>query len=384
MEHVPPGWDWWIGLEGNSRYYDYTLSVNGSREYHGFNPSTDYLTNVIKKRALEFLNTVPSMFNPFFMMLSTPACHAPFDSEPKYYKNFSKYHAPRTKNFNIVNDHSKHWLLRLGEQPLRKEIINKMDEIYRKRLRTLMSVDAMIKEIYNLIKDKGLLNSTYILFTSDNGYHLGQFSLPLDKREPYEFDIRVPFYIRGPGISKNLLDYPITNIDIAPTILDLAGIDIPKHFDGESLKPLLQKEEIYSETTRLSPPYHFGNSKNISVRKTLLVEHRGEGSNINKGCEYLGPNLGDCHPEFDCKCSDSKNNTYSCLRHVSDVENFVFCSWEDDEQFEEYYNLGSDFYQLNNTVNYISHDRRKKLNITLYNLKKCRGSHCNKLSKFVF
>ncbi|RXG67637.1 N-acetylglucosamine-6-sulfatase [Armadillidium vulgare] len=222
LEHVPPGWDWWIGLEGNSRYYDYTLSVNGSREYHGFNPSTDYLTNVIKKRALEFLNT--TMFNPFFMMLSTPACHAPFDSEPKYYKNFSKYHAPRTKNFNIVNDHSKHWLLRLGEQPLRKEIINKMDEIYRKRLRTLMSVDAMIKEIYNLIKDKGLLNSTYILFTSDN---------------------------------ENLLDYPITNIDIAPTILDLAGIDIPKHFDGESLKPLLQKEEIYSETTRLSPPLSF-------------------------------------------------------------------------------------------------------------------------------
>ena len=69
------------------------------------------------------------------------------------------------------------------------------------RLRTLLSVDDMVEDVYNILRRKNMLDNTYLFFTSDHGYHLGQFGLPYDKREPYEFDIRIPMMIKGPGIT---------------------------------------------------------------------------------------------------------------------------------------------------------------------------------------
>lgn len=108
---------------------------------------------------------------------------------------------------------------------LPEDVLNNIDIYYRKRWQSLLAVDELIEEIYKTLIDIDVLNNTYIIFTSDNGYHLGQFAQAFDKRQLYETDIRVPFIIRGPNIKpKSLNNYPIALIDIAPTILDLAGI----------------------------------------------------------------------------------------------------------------------------------------------------------------
>nr|XP_045608241.1 N-acetylglucosamine-6-sulfatase-like isoform X2 [Procambarus clarkii] len=388
LKHIPPGWDWWLGLKGNSRYYNYTLSVNGTREEHGSDPSQDYLTNIIKRRALEFLSQ-SSIPQPFFMMLSVPAAHAPFTPEPKYLNNFTSLKAPRTESFNIKAGKGKHWLLRQGIQPLPSDVINKVDDVFRNRLRTLLTVDEMVQDVIQYLELKNQLENTYVVFTSDNGYHLGQFSLPIDKREPYETDIRVPFLIRGPNVpAGKIINFPTSNIDLAPTFLDLAGLQIPKYMDGISLKPMITVESTNTVAVNKSIPavinkreysvgkYNFSSLKKYrELRRTILVEHAGEG--------YAPSGMSGCNPDFAFKCEDSWNNTYSCLRQISDGENRLYCKWDDDEAFEEMYDLDKDPWQLNNTVKYLTKNVHKKLRNLLRNMQRCRGSRCIDLASFV-
>uniref|UniRef100_A0A8C6KVH5 N-acetylglucosamine-6-sulfatase n=1 Tax=Nothobranchius furzeri TaxID=105023 RepID=A0A8C6KVH5_NOTFU len=100
VEHVPPGWSYWVALEKNSRYYNYTLSVNGRTQKHGADYSRDYLTDVLANMSLEFLQ-YKSNYQPFFMMVSTPAPHSPWTAAPQYQDRFNTTKAPRDPNFNI-------------------------------------------------------------------------------------------------------------------------------------------------------------------------------------------------------------------------------------------------------------------------------------------
>merc|ERR1719230_2467301 len=115
-----------------------------------------------------------------------------------------------------------------------------MDELMRARWGVLLSIDDLVAGIVHTLADIGELDNTYIFFSSDHGYHLGQFRIPIEKMLPYETDIRIPLFMRGPGIKPGTeLDEMVANIDIAPTILDLAGIDVPPIMDGQSMAHLL-------------------------------------------------------------------------------------------------------------------------------------------------
>ncbi|MCL4134637.1 UNVERIFIED_CONTAM: hypothetical protein GTU68_001091 [Idotea baltica] len=364
LSHIPPGWDSWIGLKGNSVYYNYTLSINGTPIFHSDDPQEDYLTNIIKDEGVKFIQETSGSSSPFFMMLSAPACHDPITPEPKYEQSLLDLQIPETNNFNIANGEDKNWFVRLGEQPLKDNVIEDIEEMYRNRLRTLMSVDDMIEAVVQALDDQNNLNNTYIFFTSDNGYHLGQFSLAKDKREPYEFDIRVPLMVRSPGIEEGVqIESVATNIDLAPTFLDLAGISVPNSMDGMSLKNFILGMDVSSE-------------------RTILIEHTGEGSqDVNSGCEYLGTGLAYCLPELDCKCQDALNNTYSCLRTLGNGKNEKFCKWNDDEQFEEYYDIGSDPYELNNEVNNLNNSYYDNLENSLNYMVNCSGNECLNIYK---
>ena len=178
------------------RYYDYTLSINGKAERHGNNYENDYLTDVIGRKADIFLDAYENLrierdgeeMNPFLMVLSTPAPHDPFTPAPQYENAYPDMTAPRTPAFNYVTDidKQKHWFMRSPPTPLSDNLVDKVDEIFRNRWRTLLSVDDMVDKVMSRLDGLGVLDNTFVLLTSDHGYHLGTFSLTIDKRMPYE------------------------------------------------------------------------------------------------------------------------------------------------------------------------------------------------------
>ncbi|XP_066996820.2 N-acetylglucosamine-6-sulfatase [Anabrus simplex] len=356
-EHVPPGWDWWIGLVGNSRYYNYTLSVNGTARRY----SSDYLTDVIRDYSLDFLRQKRVMKGKFLMVLATPAPHAPFTPVPKYLNRFKNVKAMRTPNFNIPGHMEKHWLLRMKPSPLPDSMLPTLDSIYHHRWETLLSVDDLVEAVIKQLNSMELLSNTFVIFTSDHGYHIGQFGLPWDKRQPYESDIRVPLLIRGPHIpSKMLISQPVLNIDLAPTFIAMAGLLPIENMDGKSFLDLL-----------ISKPEYTG--------RIFLVEYRGEGDDESVASECVLPldnNLAECVPEACCKCQDSRNNTFVCIRHLAPNDNYIYCRFDDSEDFKELYNLEMDPYQLQNIAYLLDENSTNSYNELLSQMSTCHGKTC--------
>ena len=151
------------------------MNNNGVLEHHGSDYKQDYFTDLIKRKSLEFLDS-QSSDKPFLMVLATPAPHAPFTPAPQHQTEFKNVSAPRLPNFNYVeNDNElKHWLVRQQPRPLNTTLVEKVDEIFRNRLRTLLSVDEMVDAVMMKLSDKMLLENTLAIYTSDHGYHLGK------------------------------------------------------------------------------------------------------------------------------------------------------------------------------------------------------------------
>ena len=107
ITHVPPGWTHWRALVGNSVYYNYTLSIDGQPEQHGFDFDSDYFTGMVQRKAEDFLLKERDPVKPFFMFLSTSAPHDPETPAPKYAQEFKDVKAPRTPAYNVDSGKSK-------------------------------------------------------------------------------------------------------------------------------------------------------------------------------------------------------------------------------------------------------------------------------------
>ncbi|KAK0181682.1 hypothetical protein PV327_003947 [Microctonus hyperodae] len=336
---------------GSQYYFDYFLSINGTEKKYG-NNTNDYLTDVIAEQAVDFINGPRNNAKPFLMVLSPPAPHAPFTPAPRHDNKYVNIKAKKTPNFNTGPQANKHWLVRMGPSPLPQSILPELDNVYRRRWETLLAVDELVVKVYQALETKNILNDTYIIFTSDNGYHIGQFSLPVDKRQPYETDIRVPLLIRGPGIVPSEIIAPVSSVDLFATILQMGGAEMPS--DGVTML-----------------------SKNISIDRTLLIEYRGERSNHpNDECPNDDANLSQCHKEMACKCEDSLNNTYACIRRISKDFNNIFCVFEDNEKYIEAYNLSVDPNQMNNIGYTMKHGQRHRFRKRLKSMVRCHDYKC--------
>lgn len=228
-----------------------------------------------------------------------------------------------------------------------------LDDIYRKRWETLLAVDELVTNVYKSLKEQDLLKSTHIIFTSDNGYHIGQFSMPIDKRQPYETDIRVPLLIRGPGIAPAKISAPVSTVDLFDTILKIAGIQRPS--DGTSVL-----------------------NKKLSDDRTLLIEYRGEksvGTPSDCPTDY-DANVTLCLKDMACKCQDSVNNTFSCIRRLSPEFNNIFCIFEDNKNYVEAYNITIDQFQLENIGYSMKRNHRHRFRKSLKKMSVCKNEEC--------
>jgi N-acetylglucosamine-6-sulfatase len=234
---VPPGWsEWYVG--GNAHpSYDYTLNENGRIVAYGDRPE-DYLNDVLTGKAVQVIRKASAADRPFFVYVLPYTPHSPSVAAPRHQGMFADAELPRTPAFDEVDISDKPAFIR-SLPPVDEERFALLEDEYRRRLRSLQAIDDMVESIVNALEAEQVLDDTYVIYSSDNGFHLGEHRLPAGKDFPYEEDIRVPMIARGPGVpAGERIDAMALNIDLAPTLAEIAGITPPAIVDGRSLLPL--------------------------------------------------------------------------------------------------------------------------------------------------
>ncbi|KAJ5579276.1 arylsulfatase [Penicillium hetheringtonii] len=184
-----------------------------------------YTTDILKEKSLRFLDSAISHEDPLFLTIAPVAPHSNVLSNGPLVPG-----ADLSFSASNISGKAKTSFRGCQDSP--------------QRLRALQPVDELISEITDVLNEKSILDNTYIIYTSDNGYHIGQHRLQAGKECGFEEDIRVTFIIRGPGILPNYEETAVTtHIDIAPTIFDIAGLPLRSDFDGT---PIPLKHELNS------------------------------------------------------------------------------------------------------------------------------------------
>jgi N-acetylglucosamine-6-sulfatase len=239
--YIPPGWDEWYSPIGGNPYgeYGYDLNENGKKLSYG-STAADYGTDVYLGKAVDFIQRAASTpSQPIFMYFATYAPHAPYTPAPRHAGLFPGVTAPHFPSFNETDVADKPAYI--NTKPLLTQAdISGIDADFRMRLQALQAVDEAIAALVDTLSKTGRLANTYLVFASDNGYHMGEHRLLPGKYTPYETDIHVPLVVRGPGVPAGVVRTEYTSdIDLAETFADLAGVSPLSFSDGRSLKPLL-------------------------------------------------------------------------------------------------------------------------------------------------
>ena len=239
---VPPGWDgWYVG--GNAHpSYNYTLNENGLMAAYGDQPE-DYLNDVLTAKAVEVIRNASAAAQPFFVYVLPYTPHSPSVAAPRHEGMFADAKLPRTPGFDEADVSDKPAFIRMIP-PLEEEQIGHLEREYQRRLRSLQAIDDMVTSIVEALQTAEVLENTFVIYSSDNGFHMGAHRLPAGKDFPYEEDIRVPAVVRGPGVpAGHRIEAMVLNSDFAPTFAQIAGIEPPEFVDGRSFLPLFANAE---------------------------------------------------------------------------------------------------------------------------------------------
>ena len=354
-------------------YYNMTWVVNGKQRTTGDAPA-DYMQAIIGNASLPWLSAAAARAAaggaPFFAFLTPHAPHLPATPAPWHADApLPSKQAPRPPSFN-AGSRGKSWnVVEDGATPFSAATAAGIDLHFRNRQRTLLSVDDFVRDVFAALEAAAVLDNTFVIATSDHGYHLGEWGLPFEKSTPYDTDVRVPFYVRGPGVAPGSTVHGLVSLmDVGATLLELAGAAQPgeRTTDGRSIVPLLGGDG------RAPPGWRAGG---------LLIEHEGE---LNQWMQVCGTIWNASCPgvaQDPFYLIDGPQNTWASLRILNATHDLSYTEFRPQAaplarastNHSELYDLRADPYQMTNIANSTQLDA---LRDALWAVADCEGSTC--------
>jgi arylsulfatase A-like enzyme len=331
---VPPGWSQWNGV-GSRGYngYDYAMAEGHHLSYHGSTPD-DFLNTVMQRRGVAFIRSAASRRTPFLLEAASYTPHLPYATAPQDVGTFPGVGEPRTPAFGRLPRPAPAWLG--GHRPMNPGATRFVDRSFERRVEAVQSLDRLVAALWSAVRDAGQAANTVFVFSSDNGYHMGEYTLRQGKQTAFDTDIRVPLIVAGPGIAPNSTNADVTeNIDLRPTFDQLAGADTPADVDGRSLVPLLHGEQ---------PPWR----TIAGIEHTRPPTKRGD-PDAQNGLQGVPP-------------------SYQAIRSPD----WVYVRYVDGTR--EYYDLADDPYELHNLGPSLPAERVQQLDAMLDRVVTCHGS----------
>lgn len=329
---VPPGWNEWDVAGFGYREFNYRMNESGVT-YHFAHQPQDYLTDVLARKGAEFIHAAAARRQPFFLELATFAPHSPYVPAPRNVHDFPGLKAPQPPSFDAIPSHAPRWLL--PHRRLTSTQIARINHVFRRRAQSVEAVDRMIGEIDQALRANGLTRDTYIVFSSDNGFHTGEYRLMPGKLTAFDTDIHVPLIVTGPGVRAGTTTSDMTeNIDLAKTFAAIGGTNL--RGDGHSLLSLLHGG---------TPP---------KWRNAVLIEHHSPRHTILDP-DYQQPPSGE-------------PTKYEAMR----THHFLYVEYADGER--SFYDLRADPFELHNIFGTLSRRRRFRLHHEMRLLAHCHGS----------
>ncbi|RLD64732.1 MAG: hypothetical protein DRI95_10245 [Bacteroidetes bacterium] len=227
--------------EGQGRYFNCPMIVNGEEVAS----RKSYITEEVTDYAIEFMeNSVKTPAKdrkPFCIYLAHRPGHPPFQSP----KDIRGMYDSQNISKNLPKQVDEYWFGKTDGNVFQGVMMGSYYDQYRKYCETITAMDRDIVRILDKVDELGLEDNTLVIYMGDNGMQWGTHGCH-GIREPYEESIRLPFIVRAPWLIRDnseKCDQIIANVDIAPFLLDIAGVEVPKSMDGKSLKPLLREPD---------------------------------------------------------------------------------------------------------------------------------------------
>jgi N-acetylglucosamine-6-sulfatase len=265
-EKPRPGFDRWVSFKGQGTYLNPDINEDGKAI-----KASGYITDILSGYAVEFIKRRHE--KPFLVYLAHKAIHPEvtqnddgsvdlsaaelFIPAERHRRLYEGEPIPHRPNYQRPPNDKPALLRQLGNLPPLGNSTATRDETILGRQRSLMAIEEGVGEILKALKATGQLDNTVLVFTSDNGYFYGEHGLSVERRLAYEESIRLPLLVRYPRLINHgtIRDELALNIDLAPTLLQLAGIAVPPTVQGRSLVPLLSRKQTAWRTSFLIEYY---------------------------------------------------------------------------------------------------------------------------------
>jgi N-acetylglucosamine-6-sulfatase len=328
---VEPGWDEWLVTNRGYSGFGFTMIDNGRLLRFGHRPKA-YLTDVLARRAVRFIHRGR---RPFFINISSFAPHRPARAAPRHRWLFKDLPLPLNPGYDAQTENPPTWL---GfRPPLTLELYDRLLRHHRRRARSVQALDDLIRDVRAKLKKEKLADNTYIVFGSDNGYHLGQHRLTFGKRTAFDHDVRVPLVVIGPGVPQRSITSALTGtVDLAPTFEDWAGLEPDPRRNGRSLVPFIEG----------TPPKRW--------RRALLIEHAHPGV-VAGDPDVQGWKMG-------------MPNSYTALRTV----NTTYVEYENGDR--EFYDRRTDPAEIVNRAASLTGEDQARLSAALKRYRRCKDA----------